>query len=199
MSTLLLSKPSEVPYGELIPTQIISTAYEELYSKKKRENEEFLRLLKKGLDEKYSKGEARTDLLRLDADKIIYQSDGTIERMTQVPQYKRENDVETFVIEKFVDLPSNFIGDYLTNVMKKVNKEDLEMELEKKQEYENLKNLQRKSAALIIGKHAIPCELVIRWARSRDSRTLVGFSFKNIDSLDHQLIQAFIFEQNLPT
>ena len=35
MSTLLLSKPSEVPYGELIPTQIISTAYEELYSKKK--------------------------------------------------------------------------------------------------------------------------------------------------------------------
>jgi hypothetical protein len=150
MSTLLLSKPSEVPYGELIPTQIISTAYEELYSKKKRENEEFLRLLKKGLDEKYSKSEARMEfdekyvkseareeLLRLDADKIIYQSDGTIERMTQVPQYKRENDIETFVIEKFVDLPSNFIGDYLTSVMKKIKTEELETELEKKQEYEN--------------------------------------------------------------
>lgn len=137
MSTLLLSKPSEVPYGELIPTQIISTAYEELYSKKKQENEEFLRLLKKGLDEKYSKGEARMELVRLDADKIIYNSDGVIERMTQIPQYKTENDVETFVIEKFVDLPSNFIGDYLTSVMKRVKIEELEMELEKKQDYEN--------------------------------------------------------------
>jgi hypothetical protein len=34
---LLLSKPSEVPYGELIPTQIITASYDELYSKKKRE------------------------------------------------------------------------------------------------------------------------------------------------------------------
>ena len=52
MSTLLLSKPSEVPYGELIPTQIIASAYEELYSKKKKRKRRIHKVIEKRIGRK---------------------------------------------------------------------------------------------------------------------------------------------------